>query len=307
MDEQERAEQFSADVDRLLAGDKSVSPGSDDPTMLDMAQQLAQADFSAQSRGRERLRARLLNREIITKEELIMNQQQRLLRRLALVAAVLVILIVTMLAVPPLRAVAQDILARIGLLTITDDPTDAELFMQGEPPRDYTTPGTPAPSATPDASIPVYLPAYVPAGYTFDEVNSVKDDREYTKIVPLPNDDLGNIVNYQLNIQQFPKTQAVGAGTFAVGDAAEVTDVTVGGNKGVWIEHSLMGMQAGRDGQPIPLYVNYLIWETDTVFFMIRNLVMSPAEPIALENQPEPLLSLEEMLRVAGSLQPAQP
>lgn len=236
-----------------------------------------------------------------------MTSQERLLRRAALAVAILLILIVTVLAVPPLRAVAQDVLARIGLLTITNEPTDAELFLQGEAPRDYTTPGTPSPSATPDAAIPLYVPSYVPEGYEYDEANSLPNDREFSKIVPLPNDPQGNIANYQLNIQQFPKSQAVAAGTLAVGEAAQVSEVTVSGNKAVWIEHSLMGMQAGRNGEPIPLYVNYLMWETDGTFFMMRNLVMSPAEAIAPENQPEPLLSRDEMLKIAESLKPASP
>ncbi len=160
MNEQEWANRFQTDVNRLLAG-KNVPP-TDEPYdgLLNLAHQLVSADFSADSAIRETLKAQLLeNTRPRTKGEPPVKRRNAL-RPLTIAAAVLLMLTVATLTIPPLRAFAQEVLAQIGNLVFTNDETIAQKVLNGEPPP--TSMGTIVPYQPPPGS-PPFLPGYLPA------------------------------------------------------------------------------------------------------------------------------------------------
>src|SRR5436190_3615485 len=101
MNEQERANRLSADVDHLLHGETLSNAGGDDGALLDVAQDLAQVDFSAESAIRETLRNQLLDRAVGQQGAKSVNRKKiRWSRVLAIAAAILIILTIATLTIP---------------------------------------------------------------------------------------------------------------------------------------------------------------------------------------------------------------
>ena len=75
----------------------------------------------------------LLRPAAMTKGRPQMSRLYRTLRALAATAAILTIIAITFLTVPPLRAIAQDILRRVGVYAVTDAPTPYEVSRQPLP------------------------------------------------------------------------------------------------------------------------------------------------------------------------------
>lgn len=129
MNEQERAEQFTHDADTLLRGETPSSADADDRALLGLARDLLAADFSAETRL-DLLRPNLAKP---TLKGLIMSPRYRYVRWFVTSAALFTLIVAIILTVPPLRAIAQDILRQIGIYNVTDAPTDAEIAMQPVP------------------------------------------------------------------------------------------------------------------------------------------------------------------------------
>jgi hypothetical protein len=121
MTRNERAERFTRDVDALLRGETTAP--SDDQALLDLARDLMAADFSAETRL-DLLRPRLAKP---TWKGIIMSPRYRYVRWFVTTAVLLALAAAAILTVPPLRAIAQDILRRIGIYNVTDAPTSYEI------------------------------------------------------------------------------------------------------------------------------------------------------------------------------------
>lgn len=123
MNEQERAQNYTRDVDALLRGETPPAADADDRALLDLARDLLAADFSAETRL-DLLRPKLAKP---TLKGLIMSPRYRYVRWFVTTAALFTLIVAIVLTVPPLRAIAQDILRQIGIMTVTDAPTDYEV------------------------------------------------------------------------------------------------------------------------------------------------------------------------------------
>ena len=204
MNEQDWAERFSQDVDRLLA-EAGRSDAEPLPTeyrqTLDVAHRLASTDFSRESRSRLALRHRLLSRldarENLRKEKPMKTYPQLRLRRPLLVAigVALVLLVAEMLLYPggPAAAAynvstnvklivlsaysrAQQIEATVTGKPMPDDGWDISLFkgagVGGNGPPG-TNPEVRSVTTLEEAqvlvSFRIRLPEYLPEGYALRE------------------------------------------------------------------------------------------------------------------------------------------
>ena len=115
MTEHDHAEKIMRDLDSVMRGDTPL----EDDALLDTARTLLDADFNAE------IPLALLHPAALTKgQPKMMSRTYRTLRALLATAAVFVIAGAAVLTVPPLRALAQDILRQIGIIKVTDGPTD---------------------------------------------------------------------------------------------------------------------------------------------------------------------------------------
>ncbi len=300
MNEQEWANRLSADIEHESQGETDRLPSdSGYDALLDVAQQLAQVDFSSDSSIRETLRNQLLDRAAGQAGGKTVKRKTNVGRTLALAAAVLVMLTIATLTIPPLRAFAQEVLRQIGGIIFTNDETIAQQVLQGIPaPNEGNIPPEQETPYKPEIGIPPYLPVYIPDGYALNTYDTTDSSASYSKN-EIGTDEYQNAVNYILEIQQSSSLVSSTSDLpvpYAVGDAQAV-DVTVRGQRGIWIEQAPIGVQTNSKGGMKPLNVNMLIWEEGEIVFKITNMVVAP------DADDHPLLTLDEMLRVAESLQ----
>lgn len=117
MTEHDHAERIMRELDGVMRGDTLLEGDA----LLDTARTLLDADFNAE------IPLALRSPAILTKgQPQMMSRTHRVLRALLAAAAVFVIAGAAILAIPPLRAFAQDILRQIGIIKVTDGPTDYE-------------------------------------------------------------------------------------------------------------------------------------------------------------------------------------
>lgn len=129
MTEHDRAEDFMRDVDALLRGEAPASADAEHLAMLGIARDLIASDLSAEAP----LDALRPLPPTLTLKGRLMSPRYRSLRWFVATAAVFTLLAAAFLTVPPLRALAQDILRRIGIYNVTDAPTDRDLRAQPLP------------------------------------------------------------------------------------------------------------------------------------------------------------------------------
>jgi hypothetical protein len=214
------------------------------------------------------------------------------LRRPALALAAAILLAITLAAIPPLNAFARDVLRQIGVISFTDaervapHPADAPRGLPDPTP-------TPIPLNRPqtlttldeisaEAGFRPLVPGYLPAGYALADLLAM----EYLDDAQQPQGRGTSLIYWQtgdrdryLDIQQ-----ALFTGDepheFPVGDNP-ITDVTVRGQPGVWLEQARLDPRAGHTA-------NILLWEEAGY---IHSLFSAS-------------LALAEMLTIAESLVP---
>lgn len=238
-----------------------------------------------------------------------MKPRTKLFMRLGVIAAVLA----TLMALPPVRAFAQNILKQIGPLVIVSQPeVPWEL-----PPADFNptpVPGgpiiatdqpddvsdfdaplngpTPVPtnagmrSITPEEALAqlgfkVLKPDYIPNGYIISvapDFVQVHTRQIASSIVYTTADDAYlSIAQSTFDTQEkFP---------FSIGDA-RVIELTIRGQQALFIEDAMQMTIKDENGQNVNLPVDYLLWEENGQFLVIN----------ATE------LTQEEMVKVAESL-----
>ena len=250
MSEQDWADRFSRDVDNLLseAGRTDSEPT---PTeyhqALDLARTLAATDFSTESRVRQALRRRLLNRVGAREERQRRNAYPVLpffrgRQSIAILTAVLTVFLLSTLVLaiyPPTRALAQEtwqtVLRTVQLIRALPHLT-SEMFAS------LTTTSIESPAeAVPLVDFPVRAPSYLPQHYEFKygfvshrPTQDVSFDYgiPYGRIIILPSGRAVSSETYRgLRIFQmkgeFP-------GPWPIGQAT-VEKVTIGGRPALWL------------------------------------------------------------------------
>jgi hypothetical protein len=320
MNEKILAKQLEHDIDRLLDGHAlpdHAELGHEYQQALETARLLARHDVSHESRIRKSLKRQLLNRIHDRREEWspqekgknIMKPHTKLFIRMGMIAAVFAALI----ALPPVRAFAQDLLKQVGPLIIVSqtevpwspppagfNPTpvpggsviDTPQPGQGSGQDTPSNGPTPAPadpnvrSITPEEAFAqrgfkVLMPAYIPNGYTLGVAPNfvhIQAERIASSMVYTTTD------NAYLSIAQstFNEQEKL---PFSVGDA-RVSELTIREQKAIFIEDALLMTVQDANGQNIDLPVDYLMWEENGQFFIIDAT----------------RLSQQEMIRIAESL-----
>jgi len=228
---------------------------------------------------------------------------------IASLASVVSLVLVT-LTIPPVRALAQDIIHQIGSFMISNAPSDAEQYVA------TLESGTPTPTPDPNGGIPedviaglltsgqasakagfpVYAAAYLPSGYQL-YIRDVQTASQSTTIhtayrieldPPLHNGaQMAGIISFEQSLV------ASGAPTWekGIGDTP-VVDVTVRGQPGVWLEQVPVYPFQNDQGEWDYARWNQLIWAEAGYTFMIQT------------NMPSDLLPLAELLKIAQVLTP---
>lgn len=294
-------ERFNQELDRFLSTGELPAEIKQDALhneMLSIANTLATTNLETLSKGRITLRRRLLSNEFP-----LAHRRMAWPMRLAPTLALLLLVVVTAFAVSPsLRAWAQEVIAHVGNLFITDAPTHAEQML----PRILTA--TPEPyerhplellsqeEATRRAGFAVLVPRDLPEGEDIYKPPGGSSREPRWNIYEIPN---GVVVRgvynsyYGVHIQQL-RLPDEPSEEFPIGDA-EVVEVTVRGQAGYWIEEAATSMTllvtVGSLQVPDPdwqiAYENILTWEEEGIVYLI---------------QADDELSLGELLTIAESL-----
>ncbi len=165
------------------------------------------------------------------------------------------------------RALAQQIL-QFGLFIFTNEPTIAEEYLIATPEISYTPSVVRADliEASEIAGFPVYIPTYLPEGYT---PISLDPNRRVSVLF----NSTGNVIKVDamferaesgeiLSFSQIPLDHSEDVPPFNFGTGrVEPQFVDIDGNEGVWLENFPWGSKLDKTGKPVPVPYNLLIWE----------------------------------------------
>ncbi len=277
MNDQELADRLTAQLNHMSP---TGTPENND--LLPIARNLADADFSADSRIRESLRTKLLNQQRPN------SAFRPSLRRLETVAAVLVLVFAATLTIPPLRALAQEVLAQVGFITLTNAQPEAVLALTATPVSAGS--GQAAPNLTLDQAetmfgAPIYVPSYLPTGYILTNTTALKDQVS-TSYSP----DSDPSYPHTLWLIQFK--QGGSTSPYAVGNTP-IMDVKIGDLSGEWVENAPIGNRPTKNGGTETMPINLLTWKDDNKVFWMESFSLTDDQR----------LPLDEMLKIAESLQ----
>lgn len=292
MNERKHIREFVARLDSALHSNKRNGPAAvgDDQDLITLAQTLVAADLSQESTRLGQIRADLVQKTAARRPD-DRRQNQPVPIRLAwraLAIGLLLCLILTgaVLAIPPLRSLAQDILGQIGTLIFTNAPTDYEIVSQTPTLRPFSTPipgGVrqvvesqlrSAQEVSALAGFTMSTPDYVPDGYQL----AARDAWLVTGKPAALSTYHSAASDDSLGIQQALIIDGEARHEFGVGEAP-VVELAVRGVTGLWVEQYAVWPGTG---------VNMLVWEERGFMFTLHSAH----------------LSLDEMLRVAESLTP---
>jgi len=231
--------------------------------------------------------------------------------RFALPAFAFTVFLVVFVLTPQGRALAQDLLHRIGNFVISNEPSDAEEYVAA------LQSGTPTPTVDPNwvctdcpeplivgmltqtqvsekAGFPVYVPTYIPDGYVLSSRDVLFTDSSTTanasyqvELDPPLHDGLqesGIIAITQTLVANDADPWEEG-----VGDVP-IVDVFVREQAGVWLEQVPIIPIQNEQGEWDYARWNQLIWTESGYNFMIQT------------NMPSDLLPLDELLKIADGL-----
>lgn len=258
MNEQEKAAQFSADVDRLLQGRAGDGPGDwhtdEDRALLALAREMASMDFSHESRTlRHDLQAKGDNGMFTG-----MNGGRRALVALG---AALFLLMASAMMVAPVRAFAQEMLQGLFVRHESDR-------LASEPPHPAAGPtatAVPLPGSVPDMTIDqaralapftVKELAALPDGFSLASVYYGEDEDKVTLLYV-------NDAHLGISLHQQP------AGTvepWPIGTDAVVEDVTVGDTPAEFVRGSWRWLEPEGD----LIGVSEMEWRDDDPYQQLR-------------------------------------
>lgn len=198
---------------------------------------------------------------------------------------------------PSARALARDMILRFGGWIFSNSPTYAEQFERRINSGTPTTTPDPTPlewqappllsadQAEASAGFPVYQIGSLPGGFSLvaRSASPPAADRPFAQITTTwqRGDDL-------LVLVQTRYEPGAAAQELPVGEAS-VTQVTVQGVDGVWIEGMRLATWVDGTNHVVPKYANLLVWEKDGFEFWLQST---------------PGLPLEEMLALAAPVGP---
>jgi hypothetical protein len=297
MNEQKRAEQFSHEVDRLLAGGSPL--GADDGEMLDVAARLAAADLSADTGSlREDIRQRMMAQNTTRKGWSHTTgdnpmKKNTVTRRLVFAGIALVLVLIASLALPPVRTFAEGILRRIGGITLSDNPTAIQ-EMEGTPMPTLDPNAEPLPTIAPPrqlsaeeaaalAGFPLYVPDMLPAGYELAFRDGTGQESGVASITTSYYEQPATRESGFLLLTQavYPADAEGPLGEWAVGDAP-ISDVTVRGLPGVFVDGAPIMGSVDPEGNVETQGLNILIWEEEGYTFSLTSNTLSLEELLAI-------------------------
>ena len=307
MNEKVLIEQLQRDVDHLLDGHalpESVEPDNEYHELVETARLLAHHDMSNESRIRKVLRKELLVRISDERKDWSSKKTgtalvKTPLKLLTYIGAVVIILFVTA-ALPPVQAVAREILKKVGpFVVITEKlpPTPQAVFpptpiarqpieatdSTQSPGYASNTPTLVPPDPNVRAMTPeeafaqfnfrVLIPAYIPDGLTIvnapDFVFAGPDYINSDMVYAAAND-----AYLSIGQSTFDPREKI---PFYVGDV-DVTQLEVRGRDAIFVKDAITGVLVDANGKDIP--VSYLMWEEDDLFFMIQTTTLTQAEVV---------------------------
>ena len=311
-------ERFGSDVEKILATG-AIPDCSDAPEdyvhMLRLTQQLQLADPAAQSQSMPALRQKFLQ-ELSQPES---NRQHPKAKhpafsRLAWAAlGVVLLLILASFALPSVRALAQELARQIGNFVVLNEPSDAEQYISTQtsgiptPTRDpsFTCTDCPEPQvvgmltpleASMKAGFPVYAPAYIPDGFNLSTRDvltsgqSITVDASYRIEYDQPFEP-GQQTTGLIVINQSLLLDGAQEWRHPVGDTP-IIDISVRGQPGIWLEQVPVYPYQNENGGWEMTRWNQILWSEAGYNFMLQT------------NLPTAILPLEELLKIAESLQP---
>ena len=331
MNEKALAEQLEQDIEHLLNGHSLPSDTSDEyGQVLDAAHMLIHNDMSEQSRIRKSLKQELLTRASTRRKAWFSKERgtyaMKLRTKLFVFATTIAAMILGVVAIPPARAFAQEILNRVGPLIIVSEsgaptneaPADfnptpvpnsggqTQLIpeLNGPTPKPGEGSGQDVPSngPTPMAADPnvqnmTIADAFARLNFKVLVPAYLPDDYYFSNdpnLVHVQGDRIDAHAVYTTDGDSYTSAYlSIQQSTFQTEDArefvvgdAEVTQLTVRGQAAIFVEDALLMTVQDRSGNNVNLPVDYLMWEENGYFFVID----------ATE------LSKEQMIRIAESL-----
>ncbi len=318
MNKQDQVNRFNRVLDQLLDVERINTAGfsGEELEMLDLAQVLTLHETRALSAVEKTLKQKLLNK-IETKEgtkhfpKPALRQQVSRRRLTLILSASLVLFTLAFITVPPLRTFAEDIFHRIGNYILSNEPSDAEIYVaalqSGTPtatadpsrvctacPKTFVVGLLTIPQASEKAGFPVYEAKYVPEGYqlsTRDVLNtgsSTTVDAAYRLELDPPLHE-GNQITGILSIVQTLVHDNAQPWEKGVGDVP-ILEVSVRGQPGVWLEQIPIIPVQNEQGEWTYERWNQLIWAEDGYNFLLQT------------NMPSDRMPMDEMLKIAESL-----
>lgn len=223
-------------------------------------------------------------------------------KKFAYVSALVVILL-TAAALPPVQALAQEILKQVGPFIVIPQKLPLEIPAANFSPTPVSggptqvpengsgyasnnpTPVPPDPNvriitakeALNQFNFKVLTPTYIPEGFTLiDAPNTnvvfvgpgyISSSMAYTTI---------DGADLQIAQSTFNQQDQI---PFHVGDV-NVTQIKVRGKDAVFVKDAIMGVWVDANGQDIP--VSYLMWEEDGLFFMMQASKLTQDEMVKI-------------------------
>lgn len=284
-------ERFNQELDRLLSTGELPAEVEQDALhneMLSIANALATANLETLSKSRVSLQNRLLSDEASPAH----RPTPRAMKMPATLVLVLALFMTVFAVSPPLRSWAQEVLARVGALIVTDAPTYAERTL---PILQTATPERPwgpeleslsQEEASRRAGFTVLVPRNLPK---WKQEFVFYSDTDWVAVLGIYDRWYGvDVIQMKLTDEQEEE--------FPIGDA-DVLEVKVRGQTGYWIEDAATSIIGGggsifhgmKDVVWQLGYNNILTWEEDGIVY----LMLADDE-----------LSLGELLTIAESLAP---
>jgi hypothetical protein len=291
MNEQERAARFSAALDDMLRGEPTPPDLTDDDrALLALGAQLAQTDFSAESRVREATRVRLIyTRETRRGVLPVTIFQTRTFRQLAVAAAALLLVAAMFLTVPPLRTFAQDIINRISQIVFAHEETRSEII-EGQPAptyedaQPYQPPGILSiEEASRAAGFQALEPAYIPEGFTLRSRFGPPTAAGEEVVTDYTTSNAAEAEFLHLSQTRFDPNWS--PAVWSIGDAQQ-HPISVRGTNGLFVDQAPIGTRRGTNGRFETFGVNILTWQENGLQFILQSAT----------------LDQDELLRVAESL-----
>ena len=327
MTEQGWINEFNEDIELLLSSGSAKRSETPEAyqKIIRLAQTLINTDTRSKSKIEGSLRKRLLDRvnngmeSAQTKKSttalLEVNQKRspRVRRTYAIVLSIFALFTLLTLTILPVRAFAQDLIRRVGNLIFTNAPTYAEQYVA------TMQSGTPTPTVDPNwvcteciepqalslltvqeatlkAEFPVFAAFYLPDGYKLSSrdvqqtAQSTTVDTSYRMELNPPLHD-GAQMSGIIAIGQLLMKENADPWTMEIGDNP-IVDVTVRGQDGIWLEQIPVYPFQNDQGEWDYARWNQLIWSENGFTFVLQT------------NMPSDLLPLDELLKIAGSLEP---